>query len=50
MTGFHEAVGDTISLSVCTPQHLSKVGLIDKIEDNKGFKYVHFSRLMSFIH
>jgi oligoendopeptidase F len=28
--GFHEAVGDTISLSVCTPEHMQAVGLLDK--------------------
>lgn len=26
--GFHEAVGDTIALSVSTPKHLRKVGLL----------------------
>ena len=26
--GFHEAVGDTIALSVSTPEHLNKVGLL----------------------
>jgi hypothetical protein len=28
--GFHEAVGDTIALSVITPKHLRKIGLLDK--------------------
>lgn len=28
--GFHEAVGDVISLSVSTPKHLQKIGLLDK--------------------
>ncbi|XP_054261110.1 angiotensin-converting enzyme-like isoform X2 [Macrosteles quadrilineatus] len=28
-SGFHEAVGDTITLSVSTPEHLMKVGLLD---------------------
>jgi hypothetical protein len=36
--GFHEAVGDTIALSVSTPQHLGKIGLLanytDSEEDN----------------
>jgi len=36
--GFHEAVGDTIALSVSTPQHLTKIGLLanytDTEEDN----------------
>jgi hypothetical protein len=26
--GFHEAIGDTIALSVSTPQHLTKVNLL----------------------
>jgi peptidyl-dipeptidase A len=30
--GFHEAIGDTISLSI-TPKYLKKIGLIDKIPD-----------------
>ncbi len=33
--GFHEAVGDTIALSV-TPEYLVKVGLIDKAPDASG--------------
>ena len=33
--GFHEAVGDTIALSV-TPEYLVKVGLLDKAPDAKG--------------
>jgi len=31
--GFHEAVGDTIALSVSTPQHLEKIGLLENYED-----------------
>lgn len=27
--GFHEAIGDTIALSVATPQHLQKIGLLN---------------------
>jgi hypothetical protein len=33
--GFHEAVGDTIALSVSTPQHLEKVGLLQNYTDTK---------------
>lgn len=29
-TGFHEAIGDTIALSVSTPKHLHKIGLLPK--------------------
>ena len=32
--GFHEAVGDTMSLSVDTPQHLKKIGLLDDYSDD----------------
>jgi hypothetical protein len=31
--GFHEAVGDTIALSVSTPQHLGKIGLLENYTD-----------------
>ena len=33
--GFHEAVGDTISLSVATPSHLHKVGLLESASNSK---------------
>jgi hypothetical protein len=33
--GFHEAVGDTIALSVSTPQHLEKVGLLENYTDTE---------------
>ncbi|XP_041788026.1 angiotensin-converting enzyme-like [Anopheles merus] len=33
---FHEAVGDTIALSVTTPNHLRKVGLLDEYEDSQA--------------
>ncbi|XP_063703175.1 angiotensin-converting enzyme-like [Culicoides brevitarsis] len=32
--GFHEAVGDTIALSVSTPKHLKKIGLLTDYEDS----------------
>lgn len=34
--GFHEAVGDTIALSVSTPQHLKTVGLLDNYADSEA--------------
>ncbi|XP_014676342.1 PREDICTED: angiotensin-converting enzyme-like, partial [Priapulus caudatus] len=34
--GFHEAIGDTISLSVLTPAHLQKIGLLDDVVENHG--------------
>ncbi|GJQ74325.1 hypothetical protein Trydic_g4927 [Trypoxylus dichotomus] len=30
--GFHEAIGDTIALSVSTPEHLYRIGLLDRLE------------------
>lgn len=33
--GFHEAVGDTLSLSI-TPEYLAKLGLIDEVPDASG--------------
>lgn len=32
--GFHEAVGDTIALSVATPKHLEKINLLKNYEDS----------------
>ncbi|XP_045467090.1 angiotensin-converting enzyme-like [Harmonia axyridis] len=32
--GFHEAIGDTIALSVDTPKHLHKIGLLDEYVDD----------------
>ncbi|KAJ6660556.1 hypothetical protein lerEdw1_017553 [Lerista edwardsae] len=35
--GFHEAIGDVMSLSVSTPGHLKKIGLLSEvIEDNES--------------
>ncbi|XP_055587303.1 angiotensin-converting enzyme-like [Uranotaenia lowii] len=33
---FHEAVGDTIALSVATPRHLEKIGLLENYEDSEA--------------
>ena len=33
--GFHEAIGDTIALSV-TPEYLKRIGLIDKVPGSEG--------------
>lgn len=33
--GFHEAVGDTIALSVSTPKHLKQIGLIKEYENSQ---------------
>ncbi len=36
--GFHEALGDLITLSVMTPTHLKKLDLIDDFVENEGNK------------
>lgn len=36
--GFHEAVGDVLSLSVSTPKHLQKVGLLKNYEYDEEAK------------
>ena len=33
--GFHEAIGDLIALAVATPDHLTKVGLLDPLTDQE---------------
>eukprot|EP00092_Neocalanus_flemingeri_P032409 GFUD01035244.1.p1 GENE.GFUD01035244.1~~GFUD01035244.1.p1 ORF type:complete len:665 (+),score=203.13 GFUD01035244.1:85-2079(+) len=33
--GFHEAIGDTMALSVNTPDHLHRVGLLDAVSDSE---------------
>lgn len=34
--GFHEAIGDVLSLSVSTPKHLQTIGLLDTLTDDIG--------------
>ena len=33
---FHEAIGDTLALSVATPKHLHAVGLLDEVLEDTG--------------
>ncbi|XP_068118779.1 angiotensin-converting enzyme isoform X1 [Hyperolius riggenbachi] len=33
--GFHEAIGDVLSLSVSTPAHLQKIGLLNNVTDDQ---------------
>ncbi|KAH3705131.1 angiotensin-converting enzyme-like [Dreissena polymorpha] len=33
--GFHEAIGDVMALSVSTPKHLHKIGLLPKLQNDK---------------
>ena len=41
--GFHEAIGDTMALSVVTPKHLEKIGLLKKeqLESNEKVELVN---------
>ncbi|XP_065643822.1 angiotensin-converting enzyme isoform X2 [Hydra vulgaris] len=34
--GFHEAVGDTLVLSVQTPEHLKKIGILESVSNSSG--------------
>lgn len=34
--GFHEAIGDVLALSVSTPAHLHKIGLLDHVTNDSG--------------
>ena len=34
--GFHEAVGDTITLSVMIPEHLETIGLLENAAGDEG--------------
>lgn len=34
--GFHEAIGDVMGLSVSTPSHLKKIGLLDQVVQDTG--------------
>uniref|UniRef100_A0A182SB90 Angiotensin-converting enzyme n=1 Tax=Anopheles maculatus TaxID=74869 RepID=A0A182SB90_9DIPT len=42
--GFHEAVGDVLSLSVSTPKHLKKIGLLKDYEEDEQVKINQFYR------
>lgn len=37
--GFHEAIGDVLALSVSTPAHLHKIGLLDHVTNDIGMKW-----------
>lgn len=36
--GFHEAIGDVLALSVSTPAHLHKIGLLDQVTNDTGMR------------
>ena len=35
-SAFHEAIGDTIALSVFTSKHLKTIGVLDSVDDSDG--------------
>lgn len=37
--GFHEAIGDVLALSVSTPAHLYKIGLLDHVANDIGMRW-----------
>ncbi|CAG0897557.1 unnamed protein product [Cyprideis torosa] len=45
--GFHEAIGEVMSMSVATPSHLYSVGLLENLEDNYETD-INFLLLQSF--
>ena len=40
--GFHEAIGELMSMSVATVKHLQSVGLMDAIEEDPGTEKLEF--------
>ncbi|GFR94014.1 angiotensin-converting enzyme [Elysia marginata] len=45
--GFHEAVGDTIALSVQTPKHLKAIGLLNDVNEQDKDTDINFLMLMA---
>lgn len=39
--GFHEAIGDVLSLSVSTPKHLHSIKLLDSLVSDSGEETSH---------
>jgi peptidyl-dipeptidase A len=46
-SAFHEAIGDTVALSVVTIKHLKKIGLIEDDKTTKSFFCVYFKPAIS---
>ena len=42
LSGFHEAIGDTLMLSAKTPLYLKSIGLIDRVSNSTGMLMVVF--------
>lgn len=51
--GFHEAVGDTMALSVANPKHLVKIGLLENytnsVENNVNALYMEALQRVAFL-
>ena len=51
--GFHEAVGDAITLSVSNPRHLQRIGLLNNVTDDYGtyaiYIYIYFKTCLIYI-
>ena len=45
-SGFHEAVGDTISLSVMIPEHLKSIGLLHETVGDEGKHFIASSNIV----
>jgi peptidyl-dipeptidase A len=46
-SGFHEAIGDTIALSVFTSKHLKTIGVLDSVNDSNGLSTSLFFKLFN---
>ncbi len=46
--GFHEALGDTLALSVATPKHLYAVELLDEVVEDDGKTLSHIIKSNKF--
>ncbi|MEQ2159703.1 hypothetical protein GOODEAATRI_025768 [Goodea atripinnis] len=42
--GFHEAIGDVMSLSVSTPKHLHEINLLESVTSDMGKDYLQLKR------
>lgn len=38
VSGFHEAIGDTLALSVKTPKHFKEIGLLDETASTDDYE------------
>ena len=44
-SGFHEAVGDTMALSVGTPEHLNSIGLLKELKKDDGEWWINLKNI-----